>query len=394
MKIAIAGTGYVGLSNAILLAQHHDVTAVDVIPEKVDMVNRKESPIADAYIEDYLKNRELSLTATLDGDSAYRNAELIIIAAPTNYDDVTGRFDTRAVESILTQIRQAGSKAVVIIKSTIPIGYTKKISARYPELSILFAPEFLREGKALYDNLYPSRIIVGIPQGKEALLPKARLFASLMQEGAIKENIPVLITGSSEAESIKLFSNTFLAIRVAYFNEIDTYAEEKGLHTADIIKGMGYDPRIGDFYNNPSFGYGGYCLPKDTKQLLANYKDVPETMIRAVVEANETRKQYIADHIASLSPKLVGVYRLTMKSGSDNFRSSAIQGVIERLRDKDIPLLIYEPSYKGDSFMGIPVTKDLQQLKDECDIILTNREEKDLEDVKDKVYTRDLFTRD
>lgn len=394
MKIAIAGTGYVGLSNAILLAQHHDVTAVDVIPEKVDMVNRKESPIADAYIEDYLKNRDLSLTATLDGDSAYRNAELIIIAAPTNYDDVTSRFDTRAVESILTQIRRVGSKAVVIIKSTIPIGYTKKISARYPELSILFAPEFLREGKALYDNLYPSRIIVGIPKGKEALLPKARLFASLMQEGAIKENIPVLITGSSEAESIKLFSNTFLAIRVAYFNEIDTYAEEKGLHTADIIKGMGYDPRIGDFYNNPSFGYGGYCLPKDTKQLLANYRDVPETMIRAVVEANETRKQYIADHIASLSPRLVGVYRLTMKSGSDNFRSSAIQGIIERLKEKGIDLIIYEPTLDKDTFEGVPVTHDLDGFRKTSDIILANRVSEDLLPVKGKVYTRDLFSRD
>lgn len=394
MKIAIAGTGYVGLSNAILLSQHHKVTAVDVIQEKVDMVNRKESPIVDDYIEDYLAHKDLDLTATMDGDSAYRDADLIVIAAPTNYDTETNHFDTSAVEAILSQIQRVGSKAIVVIKSTIPIGYTQEISAVYPDLSILFAPEFLREGKALYDNLYPSRIIVGIPKGKENLLPKARLFASLMQEGAIKKNIPVLITGSSEAESIKLFSNTFLAIRVAYFNEIDTYAEEKGLKTADIIKGMGYDPRIGDFYNNPSFGYGGYCLPKDTKQLLANYRDVPETMIRAVVEANETRKQYIADHIASFSPKLVGIYRLTMKSGSDNFRSSAIQGVIERLRDKDIPLLIYEPSYKGDSFMGIPVTKDLQQLKDECDIILTNREEKDLEDVKDKVYTRDLFTRD
>ena len=284
--------------------------------------------------------------------------------------------------------------ATMIIKSTIPIGYTQEISAVYPDLSILFAPEFLREGKALYDNLYPSRIIVGIPKGKEALRPEAEKFAALEQEGAVRENIPVLITGSSEAESIKLFSNTFLAIRVAYFNEIDTYAEEKGLKTADIIKGMGYDPRIGDFYNNPSFGYGGYCLPKDTRQLLSNFEGIPETMIRAVVDSNETRKSFIADRIAARNPKKAGIYRLSMKSGSDNFRSSAIQGVIERLRDKDIPLLIYEPSYKGDSFMGIPVTKDLQQLKDECDIILTNREEKDLEDVKDKVYTRDLFTRD
>ena len=394
MKIAIAGTGYVGLSNAILLSQHHKVTAVDVIQEKVDMVNRKESPIVDDYIEDYLAHKDLDLTATMDGDSAYREADLIVIAAPTNYDTETNHFDTSAVEAILSQIQRVGSKAIVVIKSTIPIGYTQEISAVYPDLSILFAPEFLREGKALYDNLYPSRIIVGIPKGKEALRPEAEKFAALEQEGAVRENIPVLITGSSEAESIKLFSNTFLAIRVAYFNEIDTYAEEKGLKTADIIKGMGYDPRIGDFYNNPSFGYGGYCLPKDTRQLLSNFEGIPETMIRAVVDSNETRKSFIADRIAARNPKKAGIYRLIMKSGCDNFRSSAIQGVIERLRDKDIPLLIYEPSYKGDSFMGIPVTKDLQQLKDECDIILTNREEKDLEDVKDKVYTRDLFTRD
>lgn len=394
MKIAIAGTGYVGLSNAILLSQHHKVTAVDVIQEKVDMVNRKESPIVDDYIKDYLAHKDLDLTATMDGDSAYRDADLIVIAAPTNYDTETNHFDTSAVEAILSQIQRVGSKAIVVIKSTIPIGYTQEISAVYPDLSILFAPEFLREGKALYDNLYPSRIIVGIPKGKEALRPEAEKFAALEQEGAVRENIPVLITGSSEAESIKLFSNTFLAIRVAYFNEIDTYAEEKGLKTADIIKGMGYDPRIGDFYNNPSFGYGGYCLPKDTRQLLSNFEGIPETMIRAVVDSNETRKSFIADRIAARNPKKAGIYRLIRKSGSDNFRSSAIQGVIERLRDKDIPLLIYEPSYKGDSFMGIPVTKDLQQLKDECDIILTNREEKDLEDVKDKVYTRDLFTRD
>ena len=394
MKIAIAGTGYVGLSNAILLSQHHKVTAVDVIQEKVDMVNRKESPIVDDYIEDYLAHKDLDLTATMDGDSAYRDADLIVIAAPTNYDTETNHFDTSAVEAILSQIQRVGSKAIVVIKSTIPIGYTQEISAVYPDLSILFAPEFLREGKALYDNLYPSRIIVGIPKGKEALRPEAEKFAALEQEGAVRENIPVLITGSSEAESIKLFSNTFLAIRVAYFNEIDTYAEEKGLNTADIIKGMGYDPRIGDFYNNPSFGYGGYCLPKDTRQLLSNFEGIPETMIRAVVDSNETRKSFIADRIAARNPKKAGIYRLIRKSGSDNFRSSAIQGVIERLKNKDIPLLIYEPSYKGDSFMGIPVTKDLQQLKDECDIILTNREEKDLEDVKDKVYTRDLFTRD
>lgn len=357
MKIAIAGTGYVGLSNAILLSQHHKVTAVDVIQEKVDMVNRKESPIVDDYIEDYLAHKDLDLTATMDGDSAYRDADLIVIAAPTNYDTETNHFDTSAVEAILSQIQRVGSKAIVVIKSTIPIGYTQEISAVYPDLSILFAPEFLREGKALYDNLYPSRIIVGIPKGKEALRPEAEKFAALEQEGAVRENIPVLITGSSEAESIKLFSNTFLAIRVAYFNEIDTYAEEKGLKTADIIKGMGYDPRIGDFYNNPSFGYGGYCLPKDTRQLLSNFEGIPETMIRAVVDSNETRKSFIADRIAARNPKKAGIYRLIMKSGSDNFRSSAIQGVIERLRDKDIPLLIYEPSYKETPSWASPSPK-------------------------------------
>ena len=394
MKIAVAGTGYVGLSNAVLLSQHNPVTAVDVIPEKVDMVNRKKSPIADAYIEDYLANRPLQLTATLDGDTAYRDAELIIIAAPTNYDDISGRFDTPAVESILSQIRRVGSKAAVIIKSTIPIGYTQKISALYSDLPILFAPEFLREGKALYDNLYPSRIIVGIPEGREELRPWAEKYAALQQEGAIRENIPVLITGSSEAESIKLFSNTYLAIRVAYFNEIDTYAEMKGLDAAAIIKGMGYDPRIGDFYNNPSFGYGGYCLPKDTKQLLANYRGIPENMIQAVVSANETRKEYIAEHIARENPKLVGIYRLTMKSGSDNFRSSAIQGIIERLTDRGIDLLIYEPTLKEDTFQGIPVTRNIEEFREKCTVILANRIGEDLAPVREKVYTRDLFSRD
>ena len=393
-KIAVAGTGYVGLSIATLLSQHHHVTAVDILPEKVALINARKSPIRDDYIEKYLAEKELDLTATLDAKAAYADADFVVIAAPTNYDSQTQHFDTAAVEAVIRLVTEVNPNAVMVIKSTIPVGYTVSVRERLGSRNILFSPEFLRESKALYDNLYPSRIIVGIPKGKEALRPEAEKFAALEQEGAVRENIPVLITGSSEAESIKLFSNTFLAIRVAYFNEIDTYAEEKGLNTADIIKGMGYDPRIGDFYNNPSFGYGGYCLPKDTRQLLSNFEGIPETMIRAVVDSNETRKSFIADRIAARNPKKAGIYRLIMKSGSDNFRSSAIQGVIERLRDKDIPLLIYEPSYKGDSFMGIPVTKDLQQLKDECDIILTNREEKDLEDVKDKVYTRDLFTRD
>lgn len=394
MNIVVAGTGYVGLSNAVLLAQHHDVTCVDIIPEKVDLVNQKISPIADEYIETYLQEKKLSLTATLDGETAYKKADLIIIAAPTNYNDETNHFDTSAVESILDLIEKGEYKGVVIIKSTIPIGYTNRMAMKYPSLSILFAPEFLREGKALYDNLYPSRIIVGIPKGKEELKEKAELFAHLQQEGALKENIPVLIMGSDEAESVKLFSNTFLAIRVAYFNEIDTYAEEKGLDTKAIISGMGFDPRIGDFYNNPSFGYGGYCLPKDTKQLLANYKDVPQDMIQAVISANKTRKEYIADHIASKNPKKVGVYRLTMKSGSDNFRSSAIQDIIALLKGKGIDLLIFEPTLRADTFDGVPVTKDLETFLQESEVILANRIDKALEKAKEKVYTRDLFSRD
>ena len=397
MKIAIAGTGYVGLSNAILLSQHHKVTAVDVIQEKVDMVNRKESPIVDDYIEDYLAHKDLDLTATMDGDSAYRDADLIVIAAPTNYDTETNHFDTSAVEAILSQIQRVGSKAIVVIKSTIPIGYTQEISAVYPDLSILFAPEFLREGKALYDNLYPSRIIVGEQS------ERARAFAQLLLEGAEKQDVPVLLIDSTEAEAVKLFSNTYLAMRVAYFNELDTYCEVKGLSTVDVIRGISLDPRVGDFYNNPSFGYGGYCLPKDSKQLLANYRGVPQDLIRAIVDANATRKDFVAEQVEGrvvrlvyegVSQPVVGVYRLTMKSGSDNFRSSSIQGVIKRLRDKGIPVVVYEPTLKDDEFLGCEVTRNLEAFKERCDVIVANRWSEELADVEPKVYTRDLFKRD
>lgn len=395
MKIAVAGIGYVGLSNAVLLAQHHSVTSVDIIPEKVDMLNRRQSPIVDAYLTDYLTNKKLDLKATLDSKAAYKDADWIIVAVPTNYDEETGYFNTGAVEAALRQVAESGSHAAVVIKSTIPIGYTNRISKSFPQMKLLFAPEFLREGKALYDNLYPARIIVGVPEGAAPKMKeKARQFASLMQEGAIKKDIPVLITGAAEAEAVKLFANTYLAVRVAYFNELDTFAEEQGLSAADIIKGMGYDPRIGDFYNNPSFGYGGYCLPKDTKQLLASFKGIPENMIRAVVDANETRKRYIADQIAARAPKLVGIYRLTMKSGSDNFRSSAIQGIIRHLAEKNVPMRIYEPMLEESTFDGIPVTHDLAAFKKDCDIIVANRVTEELKDVKDKVYARDLFSRD
>ena len=394
LKIAVAGTGYVGLSIATLLSQHHQVTAVDVIPEKVDLINSRKSPIQDEYIEKYLAEKELNLTATLDGAKAYADADFVVIAAPTNYDPVKNYFDTSHVEEVIELVKKVNPHAIMVIKSTIPVGYTESVRKKLGTENVIFSPEFLRESKALYDNLYPSRIIVGRPEGDAWLDKAAHDFAALLQEGAIKENIDTLFMGLTEAEAVKLFANTYLALRVSYFNELDTYAEMKGLDTKAIIDGVSLDPRIGSHYNNPSFGYGGYCLPKDTRQLLSNFEGIPETMIRAVVDSNETRKSFIADRIAARNPKKAGIYRLIMKSGSDNFRSSAIQGVIERLRDKDIPLLIYEPSYKGDSFMGIPVTKDLQQLKDECDIILTNREEKDLEDVKEKVYTRDLFTRD
>ena len=394
LKIAVAGTGYVGLSLAVLLAQHHQVTALDIVPEKVEMINNKKSPIQDEYIEKYLAEKKLDLTATLDAKEAYSDADFVVIAAPTNYDSKKNFFDTSAVEAVIKLIIEYNPEAIMVIKSTIPVGYTASVREKFHCDNIIFSPEFLRESKALYDNLYPSRIIVGTDVDNARLVKAAHTFAELLQEGAIKENIDTLFMGFTEAEAVKLFANTYLALRVSYFNELDTYAEMKGLNTQQIINGVCLDPRIGTHYNNPSFGYGGYCLPKDTRQLLSNFEGIPETMIRAVVDSNETRKSFIADRIAARNPKKAGIYRLIMKSGSDNFRSSAIQGVIERLRDKDIPLLIYEPSYKGDSFMGIPVTKDLQQLKDECDIILTNREEKDLEDVKDKVYTRDLFTRD
>lgn len=394
MKIAVVGIGYVGLSNAILLAQHNEVTAVDIVKEKVNLINNRKSPISDKEIEDYLADKSLNLKAVVNGEEAYREADIIIVAVPTNYDPDKNYFDTSAVESVLRNIDEIGTKATIIIKSTIPIGYTEKINQKYRSLSILFSPEFLREGKALYDNLYPSRIIVGIPGKEKNLKHKAELFIKLIKEAAIKTEIPVLVTGSNEAESIKLFSNTFLAIRVAYFNEIDTYAEEKGLSTEDIIRGVSYDPRIGDFYNNPSFGYGGYCLPKDTKQLLANFEGIPEKMIRAAVEANIDRIRYIADKICQKKPKLVGIYRLTMKKESDNFRSSAIQGVISVLKERGVKLLIYEPLLEQREFDGIPVTEDLNELKENCDLVIANRWNKELYDIVEKVYIRDLFKRD
>lgn len=394
MNIAAAGTGYVGLSLAVLLSQHNHVTAVDVVPEKVEKLNNWVSPIQDDEIEKFLREHEergLDLHATLDGAEAYKDADYVIIAAPTNYDAQKNFFDTSHVEEVIELVMSVNDHCMMVIKSTIPVGYTESVRKKYQTDRILFSPEFLRESKALYDNLYPSRIIVGCPEGRRA---EAETFAKLLQEGAIKENIPTLFMGLTEAEAVKLFANTYLALRVSYFNELDTYAEIKGLSTRDIIDGVCLDPRIGTHYNNPSFGYGGYCLPKDTKQLLANYKDVPETMIRAVVEANETRKQYIADHIASLSPKLVGIYRLTMKSGSDNFRSSAIQGIIERLKEKGMDLIIYEPTLDKDTFEGVPVTHDLDGFRETSDIILANRVSEDLLPVKEKVYTRDLFSRD
>lgn len=394
MTIAIAGTGYVGLSNAILLAQKNKVYAVDVIQEKVDLINQRKSPIVDKEIQEYLSEKELDLTATTDAQWAYKIADFIIISTPTNYDSEKNFFDTSSIEAVLKIVKSINSSATVVIKSTIPVGYTEKIRKEMDMTTILFSPEFLREGHALYDNLYPSRIVVSYPKACDELKSKAIQFANLLKDGAIKKDIEILYPYCTEAEAIKLFANTYLALRVAYFNELDTYAETKGLNTEQIIKGVCLDPRIGDFYNNPSFGYGGYCLPKDTKQLKANYNNVPENLISAIVESNSTRKDHIAEMILSKNPKCVGAYRLTMKAGSDNFRQSAIQGIIMRLRAKGIPVIVYEPTIKDKYFNNLEVVNNLSEFKEKSSIVICNRVTDELKDISEKVYTRDLFSKD